>query len=148
MPIGNMLSGTDQQYVAIKDDSGTWRILDTWHDDLKHLDVDDEVSDESSAVIVLSEGQFISLVKEAGRLGILANATFGTGEAEFEAQMLDKDQEIQAIREDMLTKDLEIEKLQKRINATEDYVLKEKAMESILKLAAMSDMSNLAANDK
>ena len=148
MPIGNMLSGTDQQYVAIKDDSGTWRILDTWHDDLKHLDVDDEVPDQSTAVIVLSEGQFIALVKEAGRLGILANATFGTGEAEFEAQMLDKDQEIQAIREDMLTKDLEIEKLQKRINATEDYVLKEKAMESILKLAAMSDMSNLAANDK
>ena len=148
MPIGNMLADTDQQYVANKDDKGTWRILDTWHDDLKHLDVEDDIPDESPAIIVLSEGQFIALVKEAGRLGILANATFGTGEAELEAQMLDKDRDIQAIREDMLAKDLEIEKLQKRINATEDYVLKEKAMESILKLAAMSDMSNLAANDK
>ena len=46
----------------------------------------------------------------------------------------------------MLTKDLEIEKLQKRINSTEDYVLKERAMESILKLAAMSDVSNLTTN--
>ena len=57
--------------------------------------------------------------------------------------MLDKAQELHQLREEMLTKDLEIEKLQKRINSTEDYVLKERAMESILKLAAMSDVSNL-----
>ena len=55
---------------------------------------------------------------------------------------------INQLHQALIEKDAEIEKLQKRINATEDYVLKEKAMESILKLAAMSDMSNLAANDK
>ena len=147
--IGNMLRDREAQYVANKDEeTKTWRILDTWHDDLRAIGPEDEVPDDSKAVSILTEGAFIALVKEAARLGVLENSQFGTGEAEFESQMLDKDQELHALREDMLTKDLEIEKLQKRINATEDYVLKEKAMESILKLAAMSDMSNLAANDK
>ena len=147
--LGNMLQGREQQYIATKDDSTkTWRVLDTWHDDLKALTPDDEIPDDSKAVTILTEGAFIALVKEAARLGILENASFGTGEAEFEAQMLDKDQELHTIREEMLNKDLEIEKLQKRINATEDYVLKEKAMESILKLAAMSDVANLSTNSE
>ena len=147
--IGNMLRDREAQYVANKDEeTKTWRILDTWHDDLRAIGPEDEVPDDSKAVSILTEGAFIALVKEAARLGVLENSQFGTGEAEFESQMLDKDQELHALREDMLTKDLEIEKLQKRINATEDYVLKEKAMESILKLAAMSDVTNLSANNE
>ena len=142
--LGNLLQGREQQYVAQKEDkTRTWRVLDTWHDSLKALQVEDEIPDDSPAITILTEGAFIALVKEAARLGILENATFGTGEAEFEAALLDKNQEVQALREEMLNKDLEIEKLQKRINSTEDYVLKERAMESILKLAAMSDVSNL-----
>tara|TARA_Y100000310_G_scaffold344482_1_gene457482 strand:- start:1060 stop:1503 length:444 start_codon:yes stop_codon:yes gene_type:complete len=144
--LGNLLQGRDQQYVASKDDKNTWRILDTWHDALKSAQVEDEIPDDSPAVCVITEGEFIALIKEAARTGILENATFGTGEAEHEAALLDKSQEVQKLREDMLTKDLEIEKLQKRINSTEDYVLKERAMESILKLAAMSDVSNLTTN--
>ena len=145
--LGNLLQGREQQYVANKDDkTQTWRVLDTWHEALKSLNVDDDVPDDSPAITVLTEGAFIALEKEAARLGILENASFGTGEAEYEAAMLDKNQEVQKLREEMLTKDLEIEKLQKRINSTEDYVLKEKAMESILKLAAMSDVANLTTN--
>ena len=142
--LGNMLQGREQQYVASKDDkTQTWRVLDTWHEALKAMQVEDEIPDECPAITILTEGAFIALVKEAARMGILENATFGTGEAEHEAALLDKSQEVQKLREEMLTKDLEIEKLQKRINSTEDYVLKERAMESILKLAAMSDVSNL-----
>ena len=145
--LGNMLQGREQQYVAQKEDkTQTWRVLDTWHDALKALNVEDDVDDDNPAVTVLTEGAFIALVKEAARLGILENATFGTGEAEHEAAILDKNQEVQKLREEMLNKDLEIEKLQKRINSTEDYVLKERAMESILKLAAMSDVANLTTN--
>tara|TARA_B100000749_G_C18384415_1_gene447465 strand:- start:614 stop:1060 length:447 start_codon:yes stop_codon:yes gene_type:complete len=142
--LGNMLQGREQQYVASKDaKTQTWRVLDTWHETLKAMQVEDEIPDECPAITILTEGAFIALVKEAARMGILENATFGTGEAEQEAALLDKSQEVQKLREEMLTKDLEIEKLQKRINSTEDYVLKERAMESILKLAAMSDVSNL-----
>jgi len=142
--LGNMLQGRDQQYVASKDEkTNTWRVLDTWHEALKSLQIEDDVPDDSPAITLLTEGEFIALIKEAARTGILENATYGTGEAEHEAQLLDKSQELHALREEMLTKDLEIEKLQKRINSTEDYVLKERAMESILKLAAMSDVANL-----
>ena len=69
MAIGNILSGSEQQYVAAKDDKGTWRILDTWHEELKSMDADDDISDDSAAVVCLSEGQFIALIKEAGAQG-------------------------------------------------------------------------------
>ena len=37
MAVGHLLQGRDQQYVATKDDATkTWRVLDTWHDALKH----------------------------------------------------------------------------------------------------------------
>jgi hypothetical protein len=147
MAVGSSLRERDVQYVAVKDDTThTWRILDTWHDALKAFGEDDDIPDDNEAVTILTEGGFIALVKEAARLGVLQNATFGTGEAEHEAEMLDKDQEIHKLKEDILNKDLEIEKLQRKINSTEDYVLKERAMESILKLAAMSDVSNLTTN--
>ena len=136
MTMGNFLDGTDQQYVALKDDNGTWRVLDSWHDDIKVMSADDDIPDDSSAVQVLSEGQFIALMKEAGRLGVLHNATFGTGEAELENVILEKDQEIQSLNQKS--------EVLRDVEHTEDYQLKEKAMENILKLVSMQDMSNLS----
>ena len=80
--LGNILQGREQQYVASKDDgTKTWRVLDTWHESLKTLQVEDEVPDDCPAVTILTEGAFIALVKEAARTGLQENATFGTGEA-------------------------------------------------------------------
>ena len=68
MVMGNTLRDRDVQYVASKDDTThTWRILNTWSDELKNLGVEDEVSDDSEAVKVLTEGEFIALIKEAAR---------------------------------------------------------------------------------
>ena len=61
MVLGNMMNQSGQQYVAIKDDKNTWRVLDTWHADLKMLSADDDIPDDSPAVVALSEGQFIAL---------------------------------------------------------------------------------------
>ena len=144
MPIGNMLSANEQQYVALKDESGTWRILNTWHEDIKNLDADSDIPDDSDAVVILSEGQFIALIKEAGRLGVLANATFGTGEAELEAIILERDKEIQELHEKILKLEEEKSQVIRSTSHTEDYELKEKAMENILKLVSMQDMSNLS----
>ena len=144
MPIGNMLSANEQQYVALKDESGTWRILNTWHEDIKNLDADSDIPDDSNAVVILSEGQFIALIKEAGRLGVLANATFGTGEAELEAVILERDKEIQELHEKILKLEEEKSQVIRSTSHTEDYELKEKAMENILKLVSMQDMSNLS----
>ena len=138
-----MLSANEQQYVALKDDKNTWRVLNTWHDDIKNLDADSDIPDDSAAVIILSEGQFIALIKEAGRLGVLQNASFGTGEAELEAVILDRDKEIQELHEIILKLEEEKSQVIRDTTHTEDYELKEKAMDNILKLVSMQDMSKL-----
>ena len=143
MPIGSMLDGMDQQYVAAKDETGTWRVLNTWHEDVKLMDAEAEIPDDSKAVTVLTEGEFIALIKEAARSGVLENATFGTGEAELEAIILDKDQEIQILNEEILKIKEEKSEVVRDTSHTEQYKLKEKAMESILKMVSMSDMANL-----
>ena len=75
--IGNMLRERDVQYTAIKDEiTNTWRILDTWNDELKNLGPEDDIEDSNSAVTILTEGAFLSLVREAARLGVLDNVSF------------------------------------------------------------------------
>ena len=145
--IGNILQGRDQQYVAPKDDKNTWRILDTWHDALKSSQVEDEIADDSPAVTVITEGGFIALIKEAARSGILENATFGTGEAEHEAALLDKDQEIHQLNQQILALSEEKSEIRKNVSHTEDYQLKGKAMESILRLVSLQDVSNLGREE-
>ena len=81
MPIGNMLRDRQEQYVAQKDTAGTWRILDTWHEDLTKLGPEDEIDDSSDAVTIISEGGFLALVREATRLGVLQNAAMIENEA-------------------------------------------------------------------
>ena len=73
--VGMFLKDREVQYTANRDEvTNTWRILNTWHEDLVSLGPDDEIPDDSSAVLVLTEGAFIALVKEAARLGVLQNA--------------------------------------------------------------------------
>ena len=145
MPLGNILSGSEQQYVAHKDDkTATWRILDTWHEDLKKLqDAEEEIPDDSEAVKVLSEGQFIALIKEAARLGVLANVNFGAEESDLEPEIIKKDEEINALQEQISKLKQENSQVSESASRTDEYALKEKAMSSILKLVSMQDMSNL-----
>jgi len=82
-------------------------------------------------------------MKEAARLGVLANATFGTGEAEHEATILTKDQEIQQLHEQILMLQEEKSQVIQDVSHSEEYELKERAMDSILKLVSMQDMTNL-----
>ena len=145
--LGNMLQGRDQQYVASKDETtNTWRVLDTWNSSLKNLQVDDDVPDDSPAVTVLTEGAFIALIKEAARTGILENATFGNEEgdyAEHEAALVTKEQEISQLNNEILRLNEEKMAIKREVSHTEDYELKGKAMDSILKLVSLQDMSNL-----
>ena len=94
MAIGNMLRERGEQYVANQDETGTWRILDTWHDALKVLEPDEDVPDSSPAVTVMSEGAFLSLMKEASRLGVLENASSLLGNDELNTQIRDLQEHI------------------------------------------------------
>ena len=145
MVMGNTLRDRDIQYVASKDGTtNTWRILNSWSEELKNLGVEDEIPDDSPAVTIITEGEFIALIKEAARLGVLENATFGTGEAELEAVILDKDQEIQKLNEKILSLKEDKSEVIRKSSHTEEYELKEKAMDNILKLVSLQDVSNIS----
>ena len=146
MVLGNMMNQSGQQYVAIKDDKNTWRVLDTWHADLKMLSADDDIPDDSPAVVALSEGQFIALIKEAASAGVLENANFSsdvdTSELEYELET--KDIKIKDLEEEIhnLTKEKRV--VERAASRSEEFELKEKAMDNILKLVSMQDMTKLS----
>ena len=144
MTIGNMLASNEARYVAVQDETKVWRILDTWHADIKNLNADSDIPDESPAVNIITDGEAVALIKGAAAQGMLENATFGAGESELEADILDRDAEIQQLKSKILNIEEDKSQVIRNSSHTEDYQLKEKAMENILKLVSMQDMSNLS----
>ena len=153
--MGKMLRERDQQYIAHRDDSTkTWRILDTWHETLTGFDVDDDVPDDSPAIKILTEGEFIVLVREAARIGVLENADLGNKDTEAsEFGIINEAQEgrISEMETDIVEYKNRIHQLEQKnhelnlqAQRSEGFELKEMAMNSILKLTAMSDVNNLS----
>tara|TARA_R110000824_G_scaffold10415_8_gene46036 strand:+ start:6171 stop:6626 length:456 start_codon:yes stop_codon:yes gene_type:complete len=148
MAIGNMLRERGEQYVANQDSAGTWRVLDTWHDALKVLEPDEDVPDSSPAVTLMSEGAFLSLMKEASRLGVLENASAPAGVSEErtkeeEALVADLSTEIHALQDQITKLQTEKQVLSKKAERSESFELKQQALGAVLKLAAMSDMDEI-----
>ncbi len=77
--IGNSLRQRDVQYVANRDEYGIWRILDTWHPEMAAMTLTDDldIPDDSSAVNVLKEGQFLALMKEVEQQGYMPSLSGG-----------------------------------------------------------------------
>jgi hypothetical protein len=144
MAIGNMLRERGEQYAANQDSAGTWRVLDTWHDDLKVLEPDEDVPDSSPAVTLMSEGAFLALMKEASRLGVLENASAPSGASnEEEALVADLSTEIHALQDQIVNLQTEKQTLTKKAERSESFELKQQALGAVLKLAAMSDMDEI-----
>ena len=146
MAVGNMLRDREIQYVAVKDETTqTWRILDTWHEALKSFDPDDDVPDDSAAVNVLTEGQFLAIVKEAARLGVLQNVNLSSVEnvEELENHVIDLEKEITDLNSELTKNETEKSVLQQE-PTSESFMIKKLAMNSIMKLAAIDDMNKLA----
>ena len=139
-----MLRDRDNQYIATKDDTTqAWRILDTWHEDLRMMEPDADIPDDSSAVTVLTEGAFISLVKEAARLGVLQNATL-TEQTETGEDFLAKEEEILEMKEKLVQYEEEIFTLTQRPDRSESFALKEMAMNTLIKLTTLADIQDLS----
>ena len=148
MTLGNILRERDEQYIANRDTSGTWRILDTWHDDLKSIGPDDEIPDKTEAVTIISEGAFISLMKEAGRTGILDNVSNGGALEEFDDMSEQYNQAVEKIHtlESVIT-DQKEQLADTRTTYSEHSHIKEKAMDTVLKLAGMDTLVSQRFND-
>ena len=153
--MGNMLRERDQQYIAHRDETThTWRILDTWHETLSGYDVEDDVPDDSPAIKILTEGEFIVLIREAARIGVLENANIGKNEAESaefgivseeqESRLTEMDVEIVEYKNKIRRLEQKNNELSLQAQRSEGFELKEMAMTSILKLTAMSDVNNLS----
>lgn len=152
--MGNMLRERDTQYIAVRDEaSRTWRILDSWHETLSAYSVEDEVPDDSPAIKILTEGEFIVLVREAARIGILENANLGNDEPNMDFDIISEEHEstVSEMEKELVQYRTEIaqlkaanQELNVKVQRSEGFELKEMAMNSILKLTAMSDLDNLS----
>ena len=110
------------------------------------LNADDDIPDDSPAVVALSEGQFIALIKEAGSAGILENANFGSNAdtSELEYAIDTRDAKIEELEEKLNNLTEEKQVVEKADSRSEEFELKEKAMDNILKLVSMQDMTKLS----
>tara|TARA_R110002020_G_scaffold12392_6_gene45409 strand:+ start:2030 stop:2461 length:432 start_codon:yes stop_codon:yes gene_type:complete len=138
MPIGGMLRERGEQYVAHRDLAGTWRILDTWNDALGKLDPDSDVPDDHDAVTILSEGAYHSLTREAARIGVLKGAAYAENEALEENLNI-----VQAKLEAALEANKELKAEVSQEPQSETYMLKESALQAIIRVAALEDISSI-----
>ena len=154
--MGNMLRERDTQYIAVRDEATkTWRLLDSWHETLSGYSVEDDVPDDSPAIKILSEGEFIVLVREAARIGVLEHANLGGGgeadeeafgiiSEEHESQIQEMEQKVVQYKQEISRLEAENKALDVKAQRSEGFELKEMAMNSILKLTAMSDVETLS----
>jgi len=55
--------------------TGTWRLLDSWHDAMQKItDWNAEIPDDNPAIVLITDEGFTTLAMEAARLGILGKA--------------------------------------------------------------------------
>ena len=69
--LGSSLRQFDKQDVCSRDDKGTWRIVDLWHKELEDVNLEDDIPDTHPAIKILTEGEFLELINEAKRLGMM-----------------------------------------------------------------------------
>jgi len=69
--LGSSLRQFDKQYVCSRDDKGTWRIVDLWHKELEGVNLEDDIPDTHPAINILTEGEFLELINESKRLGMM-----------------------------------------------------------------------------
>ena len=69
--VGSSLRQFEKQYVCTRDESGTWRIVDFWHKELEGVDLEDDIPDNHPAIKIVTEGEFLELINESKRLGMM-----------------------------------------------------------------------------
>ena len=142
--LGSMLQGRDQQWVATKDEvTNTWRILNTWHDSLKAMNVDDDIPDDSPAVTIITEAAFIALFREAARLGVLENASFGTDTETYELELQDREATIRELRTQLEQKPSVVET---KPVLSESKAFKLEIADRMMKLAGLDEVSDITQN--
>ena len=152
-----------EPYIANRDPSGTWRILETGHPDVLRgtLDFEDDVPDDHPALKLVKEGEYLAIIKEASRLGMLLD--YGgynpeseeklyaleeeTAEqqrviAEFQQQIADLQLELRQANDAASDLKKRIEVAQSKPNYSEKFELKKLAIDGILRLTALQELGS------
>ena len=139
--LGGVLQGREQQRVATKDETtNTWRILNTWHESLKSMDPEEDIPDDSPAVTLVTEGAFIALFREAARLGVIENASFGNNSEEYEIELESKDEIISNLKSELASKQTVIEA---KPAFSEARLFKLEIADKMMKLAGLDNVSDI-----
>ena len=139
--LGGVLQGREQQWVATKDETtNTWRILNTWHESLKSMDPEEDIPDDSPAVTLVTEGAFIALFREAARLGVIENASFGNNSEEYEIELESKDEIISNLKSELASKQTVIEA---KPAVSEARLFKLEIADKMMKLAGLDNVSDI-----
>ncbi len=139
--LGGVLQGREQQWVATKDETtNTWRILNTWHESLKSMDPEEDIPDDSAAVTIVTEGAFIALFREAARLGVIENASFGDNSEDYEIELDAKDEIITNLKAELATKQTVIET---KPSFSEARLFKLEIADKMMKLAGLDNVSDI-----
>lgn len=150
--VGQYLKTGDDQYVASRDDATrTWRILDLWNPTIATLGPEDDVPDDGPAVQVLTEGAFIALVKEAGRTGAISNNGSGVDTSALEEELFEASEalnyanaKIVKLESDVVEYKEDFSEIKERAGKSESFLLKERAMDTLLRLTLSADIDNLS----
>ena len=134
--MSGVLRNRSDQYEARRDDKGTWRIVNLWDSSLAQFGPDDDIPDIHQSVTILTEAQFLAVIKEANRMGILEKAIESNVSEEYE--VLEKTVEtLETELADVKVKLFQAEKQPKSPPYSEAFEFRTKALEALLKLSAM-----------
>jgi|TARA_R110000765_G_scaffold225415_1_gene329431 chorismate mutase len=154
--IGSSLRQREVQYTANRDDYGIWRILDTWHKEMSAMTLTDEldIPDDSDAVLVIKEGQFLALMREVEQQDYMPEdkaennlfeiASEGNEPSTSTSSSIDQELEIQALRDERDTLLEIVSTLRGQQNAISTNTFKhERAMKVLESIETMSNKGNL-----
>ena len=116
------MSTQDSQYVAKRDTSGTWRILDTWDETLSSIEDNEDIPDNHPAVTLVTEGQYMAVIREATKGGYLQSAALA------ELQALEA--KVEELEADKIVLERENESLSEQLIVLNDELQAAKALQS------------------
>lgn len=172
--IGEGLRHMEKRYrVSYNKTTGTWRLLDTWHESMtKVVDWDADIPDDCPALVIITDEGFTTLAMEAARLGILGKAVMpkevdlevvaGIEALKQENQQLQEkltkalnenqliSAEVKGIGSELLDlqqRNIELQsdlaKAKQTPPMSERFALKMKVVQGLMQLAGMEDIRNL-----
>ena len=139
--LGSSLRQFDKQYVCSRDDKGTWRIVDLWHKELEDVNLEDDIPDTHPAIKILTEGEFLELINEAKRLGMMQkmeeSGEFSISADAYDSVCAERDNLRMELESPSTTKG----KVMVDLEGSESFQLANKKLDTLLKLSSLGTLN-------